>query len=235
MEPDLVYFVKEGIENKELMYSLRSVEKNLPGHRVWIVGSCPYNITPDKRLSLMQIGNVKYDRVKNMLRRVCDEPGITDDFILMNDDFFIMESYIDLDTIYTNGTLSSLCDRVEKRYNGETGYSKNLRHLEATLRSMDEGTANFELHVPMKINKDKMRGLIANFPNEHGMRSLYGNLYADADNIADMPDVKIHSIRQEPTGEERFLSTSDISFAIGEVGKYIKKAFPKKSRFESSL
>ena len=41
-KPDIVYFVKESSKNRELQYSLRSVEQNFKaGGRVWLVGGMP--------------------------------------------------------------------------------------------------------------------------------------------------------------------------------------------------
>ena len=55
MRHDIVYFVKNTEENEELVYSLRSVEKNFPYNRVWFFGGCPNGLKPDVHIPVVSI------------------------------------------------------------------------------------------------------------------------------------------------------------------------------------
>ena len=54
MNNDIVYFVKNTEENEELIYSLRSVDKNFPFNKVWFFGGCPKGLTPDVHIPVVQ-------------------------------------------------------------------------------------------------------------------------------------------------------------------------------------
>ena len=90
---DILYLVKNGTENEELRYSLRTIEKNFPYGRVWIYGGCPEYIKPDKHVYIYQdvIGATKWERTTAMLKLACENKDITDDFWLFNDDFFVTQ------------------------------------------------------------------------------------------------------------------------------------------------
>ena len=97
---DIVYFVKDGTRNEELRYSLRSVSMNMPHKRVWIFGGCTLNIVPDVRVKVAQTGKTKWDRVRNMYKMVCENKEITDNFIMFNDDFFVMHPTDHIEYMY---------------------------------------------------------------------------------------------------------------------------------------
>ena len=92
MNMDIVYVLKPDFQNEELRYSLRSLE-NFPHDKVWFVGGQPNELTPDGRLNIRQWGDTKWERVKNMLARVCVADDISEDFWLFNDDFFILKPW----------------------------------------------------------------------------------------------------------------------------------------------
>ena len=93
---DIVYFVKDSPENEELKYSLRSVEKNFPHKHVWFIGGKPKSLEPDKWLPVKQNQVTKWANTSMLLRSACENPEISDDFVLFNDDFFILYPVEDL-------------------------------------------------------------------------------------------------------------------------------------------
>ena len=68
MGMDIVYFVKRTPRNEELRYSLRSLDKNMSGSKVWFVGGCPYYLRPDQQLTFRQTSD-KWNNVSDMLPR----------------------------------------------------------------------------------------------------------------------------------------------------------------------
>lgn len=63
-------------------------------------------------------------------------------------------------------------------------------------------------------------------------RSLYGNYVYYTDYCELMKDVKIMNQIQIPTEEQVYVSTSDTTFNLGEVGKYIRKKFNEPCKYE---
>ena len=231
---DIVYFLKNTQTNEELRYSLRSVEANWQYNKVWFYGGCPIGLTPDHHVRVDQLEPSKWERVRNMLRQACLNDNLTEDFWLFNDDFFIMRPIPEQMRPQYNGTLEAQIERVEARHgNSSTDYTRRLKHLLKTLQTAGKGTLNYSVHKPMLINRKKMLEVMDKVPNEPMSRALYGN-YWEVGGVS-KTDMKVmlpnYSIDKISSWE--FLSTSDESFKVGNVGKYIRQKFPNRSRFEN--
>lgn len=227
---DIVYVVKDSAYNEELKYSLRSVEKNFPHNRVWIYGGKPIGVHPDRQVPLVQKGKTKWDRVRNLWGEICNNKEITDRFVIFNDDFFVLKPVESL-PFYSDGTLKMLADRIIKKNNGKpTYYTNRIMNCAKLLKDAGLTTHSFEMHMPMLIDKDYMLATREKFPGAPASRSLFGNFVGVEP--CKMKDGKIVTLRGLPTKDQIFLSTEDMSFADGEVGRYIRSMFPDKSRFE---
>ena len=227
---DIVYVVKDAAFNDELRYSLRSVDKNFPHHNVFFYGGKPMYLRPDQQVVLHQVGKTKWDRVRMMLKTIALDDRITEDFVLFNDDFFVMRPVESLPA-YEYGTLESLCERIESRNGGRlTPYTLKLRETIATLEK-DELTAfNFELHVPFIFNRRRLLEVIERYPTIKGTRSLYGNTYlTETEHLVDQ---KVFKVGDLPPENAVFISTEDRAFNEGKVGKMIRTKFPDKSKWE---
>lgn len=227
---DIVYFVKPDQVNNELLYSLRTVDRHFPHRQVWFVGGQPIELVPDQRMAIIQHGANRYEKVRNMVRDVCLNDSITEDFWLFNDDFFVLRP-IDYLPPWYNGLLREHVANVEHRNNGlPSKYTRQLRRTIEVLREAGCNILNYAVHAPMKINRRKMLETIERFPDCPMFRALYGNHHEIGG--VDAPDCKI--VRPEipiPEGA-RFVSTSDSSFINGLVGRQIRERFPDKSRWE---
>lgn len=227
---DIVYFVKPDLVNNELIYSLRSVDRNFPSHRVWLCGGQPVSLIPDGRMPIIQHGANRYERVRNMLIEVCENDEISEDFWLFNDDFFVLQPLMDIPAWY-DGTLTERIRDLEIRHRGRTGYSQQLRRMVEILEGAGLGCLNYAVHVPMKINRRKMLETIERFPDCPMFRALYGNLHEIGGINA--PDVKIWEPQHTFPRDAYLVSTSDASFVNGQVGRDIKARFPERSRWEA--
>lgn len=223
---DIVYFVKDSESNEELRYSLRSLV-NFPHRYVWFYVGCPKGLQPDYHVNVLHDKVNKWQNVSMMLDMACNNPAITDEFWLFNDDFFIMEK-IEKPKNYYRGDLYKRIVQLEDVYRGFTPYSKLLRECAKELESLGCSTKDFSLHIPLLIDKNKMLWL-RNVTNFEGFRSLYGNYF----NIAKdkMNDCKITSPTKEWKGG-CYLSTEDNAFANGIVGKQIRERFKDKCEYE---
>lgn len=232
---DVVYLVKEAPINEELVYSLRSLEENWQYNKVWFYGYKPDGLIPDKYGKYNQVGLNKWDKVRKMLYAICVDERVTEDFWLFNDDFFVLKPLTTKENLY-NGKLMAYIERVERKIGGPDGYTCRLRETAAALEKAGLDTLNYEVHKPMLLNRHKLLEILEKFPDIPGFRSLYGNYWEIGGvNCHDMK-IKILNFNNMYAVENfwNFVSTSDESFRDGEVGRFIRCRFNKKSRFERS-
>lgn len=223
---DVVYFVKDGIHNDELRHSIRSVCKNMPYRRIWVFGGCPKNIVPDVRVRVEQEGKTKWDKVHAMFKMAAENKEISDDFILMNDDFFIMKPIDKIEPIH-RGLLE---DHVKVLGTGQ--YRRMLEGVDAELKKRGKSTYSYELHTPFVYNKKKLLKLLNDNPNLRCTRTMYGNLYKIGGKRAS--DVKIFSSTPDFDYENTtFLSTDDpMVKPTCDTWRYIMKQFPGQCKYE---
>ena len=228
MKRDVVYILKRELDTDELKYSLRSVEKNFPINRVWFIGGQPKGFQNIVRLQHEQIGNCKWELIRSSMWKAVNAEDLTEEFFLFNDDFFVMKP-VDTDSFinFVDGTLSRRIDELHTEH-GMNPYCRTLFKLEQELRTMHEPTMNFDVHLPMLLNKEQVKATLYKCSSPQ-MRSAIGNLNRLPFVIH--PDVKVYDLESVPVNETH-LSTNDDTFSKGKVGKYIRETFATKSRFE---
>ena len=86
---------------------------------------------------------------------------------------------------------------------------------------------NFEVHLPMLMNKQKVIESIYKVSSPQ-MRSAYGNI--NRIEFVEVDDVKVYDLESVPDTD--YLSTNDNTFRDGAVGEFIRNKFKKPSRFE---
>ena len=228
---DVVYFCRDGA-NEELRYSLRSLDKNFKFNSVWIYGGKPDYITPDHFVKINQTGRTKWDKVRAMFGSVCLNGKLSENFVLMNDDFFIMKKTDSLEPVFRCSLFEHIVT-VEGNFGDRpTNYTAELRKATRRLQEAGLDTNSYELHVPMIFNRKKLLETMGAFPDVHATRSLYGNYVGVGGK--QMSDVKIYE-KNTPVEEfenNRFLSTQDSIWMDSNVARYIKESFKERSRFE---
>lgn len=224
---DIAYCIKENGKNEELRYSLRSLI-NLPHDRVFIYGHIPKWVQNVVERPMVQRGANKWEKTADSLLRIANDKELSDEFILFNDDFFVMTPQTEL-PYYFDRTLE---DRINdfRRKNMISAYTFRLGDAAKALKSKERPTVNYELHLPMVFNKEKFRKLWELYPGIGAKRSLYGNTYGIGG--IQRPDCKIYETYARPNPNIDFLSTTDVSFKNGAVGKEIKRRFNTKSNYE---
>lgn len=229
---DVVYFVKDG-PNEELRYSLRSVDKNLAHRSVWIYGGKPDWANPDHFVRIPQNTNngTKWDRVRSMMRQVCLNEEITDDFILFNDDFYIMKPTEEITPAYRCPLADHIITLEENYQNKLTEYSLELRKAYKKLIDINKPTKSYELHTPIVLNRHKLLEVLGAFPDGHCTRTLYSNYHGVGG--TQMNDVKVYKQGQEINKAAQFLSSEDSVFNTSGMQEYLAQQFPEKSRFEN--
>lgn len=227
---DVIYPVRPGDDNEELRFSLRSLEANLPHGRVWVVGYKPAWLTgvefiPGNRFTSGH-ANV-YDNI----RRACEHPGLTDDVVVMNDDFYVTRPIDELPTCYR----STLVEHINlPRTQAKRGWW--FDSLNATLTCLQaHGIADpisYELHVPLVINRKRMAQTLSLMrhvapDNPPQWRSLYGNLH----NIGGQQHADGKTYGPSTELNAPFHSTEDRSFHYSRP--YLERMFPHPSRWET--
>jgi hypothetical protein len=231
---DVCYVVREGDDNEELRYSLRSLS-NLPHDKVFIAGYRPIWVQNVIHISVKQ-GQLKHVNSNRNLLMACRDRRLSSDFIFMNDDFFIMQPINKAPILRRLKPIEYYIDMYEN-FDSSSHFLLTMKRAKEVLNHFGiEQVSSYDLHVPMVFNKTKYLELYKtvqrDFPG-YGLphrRTIYGNYY----NLGGrrMRDVKILSSSTRPKGDEKFLSTIAKSFECGKVGDYIRQQFPDKSKYE---
>ena len=228
---DFVYICRDG-DNEELRYSIRSVLHSFPDAKVWVVGGKP-NWYSGPHIPIEQNHN-KYTNALNNLHAICNSNEISKDFILMNDDFFIIKK-IDKIEHFHGGLLSDKIDKYVK-ITGSSLYIKKLILTNSRLIEKDiKFPYDYELHTPMPMEKDKLCFILQKYPSCL-WRSMYGNLYSVGG--TKIEDVKVYTNRRhlarsnEITEKSIYLSTEDQAFK-GILDKVLSHIFTASTQYET--
>lgn len=222
--PDVVYPVRAGERNDELRYSLRSLE-HLPHGRVHMIGFAPtwvdqrrVRVLPASRGSYLP----KWAVVSQHILDACLDAEISDPFILMNDDMYIMERLEHL-PLLNRGRTSVLVEQLRA-----AGVDSD--YVDSMLRTRDElerygfpDPLSFELHTPITVYKGAMREAIAigNGIRRWNRRTAFGALFGCVgETIADVKVLR----RGDPIPPGPLLSSSDYTFPW--VLPHLRKLFP---------
>lgn len=229
LKMDIVYICRPG-GNEELRYSIRSIVKNLDHDSLWIVGSKP-DWYSGKFIPVEDLSS-KFNNIINCLKVVSESEEISDEFIFMNDDFFLLDK-IDSLPVYHGGSLK---DKVEEYMSiASTNYARLLSKTYEDLLSCGiKDPIDYDIHVPMTMTRSGLRKCLgkAFFP-----RSGYGNLMAVGGSL--ITDVKAYkkgsymaSKSYDPkTGSLPFISTEDESF-YNVYTSILRDMFPDPSMHE---
>lgn len=229
---DLVYICRDG-ENEELRYSIRSAVKNLPHSKIWVVGGKPDwyggNFIPVKQTSS------KYSNVRNILEEIKNNNLISNKFILMNDDFFIVKPVKRIKSFH-GGPLQSKVE-LHQDLAMRSAYTNLLQQTYMRLIRMGiKSPLDYDIHVPMAMSR---KGLGEAMKGNSLWRSAYGNIFAVGGKRID--DVKVYD--SGPLKSKSydfaslkydFVSTDDSSFELVK-NSLLADMFPEPTIYELDL
>lgn len=232
---DILYPLKEIDNNFELRYSLRSL-KNLPHDRVFVCGYKPRWMTDDViEIPVPQNPHeTKYLRsVKNLMAAMKDE-RLSEDFILMNDDFFVMLPVKEVPVLH-RGPLNDMVNYYHSRFSNSP-YTAGLIKTFHKLDQMGiDDALSYEVHAPMVFNKKKFLEVLEMSleMDGFGKRTLYGNINKLGGEL--IQDVKFTNPRRAILDDMPFVSTDEGSFLYHQIGGYIRGRFTERSQYEQDL
>lgn len=221
---DLVYICRDG-DNEELRYSIRSAIENIPHKNIWVFGGKP-DWYVGNHVRLKQNG-FKYDNARANLAAVTRHYDVSDNFVLMNDDFYAIRPVETVEAMH-RGFMQKHLDMIHVNL----GYKELVQETFDTLvRIGVEQPVSYELHVPMVMNKAKLAKVL----RMPGLwRSLYGNIYGIGGE--EYLDVKVHNtidIDNLMNNSLPYISSHENTFQ-GILDGYFSTAFPNPSKYEKS-
>lgn len=196
---NFVYSCRDG-DNEELRYSLRSVKYFYPNASICIVGGKP-NWYSGKYIKVKQDRNKNANINANLLAAY-NSNDILNNFIYMNDDFFIFKHTLNFNFLY-DGSISDKIKTYEAN-NELNGYSRQIRNTEKKLLGMGiKDPLNYELHVPMPVEKNNLKKVLDK-GDKLLWRSMYGNMFSVGG--IQTKDVKVY---KELKDIDTFVSTTE--------------------------
>ncbi len=216
---DIIYPYKLS-DTQELKYSLRSAAKNLKHNNAFIIGQDPGWLSSEAKLLIVPQIKSKYVNLCKNIELACLLPGVSDPFIIMNDDFFVMKETVKIPYLY-RADIHADIERVARH--GMWDWLDGFERIRNA-----GGERSYELHVPLVVHKQPMLEALERF----GPTPVWRTAYAAVGGLHGYPyeDVKVKDMTTPAVG--RFVSTNNRTFAHGQVGKDIRRMFPEPSRYE---
>lgn len=224
--PDVVYRVKQGENNPELLYSLRSLA-NFPHRRVWMVGHKPAWVKNVHHIEGNRHGRQKWANGWNNIELACGHPEISDPFVLVDDDMYFLEKTKTIPMLHRD-SLRAQVDRTPPS-GWKTTLASALTWLEGQ-GIMDP--SSYEVHIPYVVHKAQMMEVFSkardhSWPNPPQWRTIDANYWKRGG--VESADVKVAGPGFTDFGQ--LLSTTDSTFK--HVRRELESRFPRKSRYEA--
>lgn len=226
---DIFYPVLPTLDgNLELRYSLRSLA-NIPHGKVFIYTSKPIEWLSSEAIQVPAdiLSSNKFCRVNKKIEMACRNEQISENFVLMNDDFFILKPIKTL-PYYADAGRPSLTDRCE---DANCLYKQQLAEAAACLRAAGKPCTNYEMHIPLVVNKAKMLATIKLRPTNGARRSLYCNLNGCEPTL--VSDCKIYDSLSLPDSTAAFCSSyRDSFYQDSPLQRWLEDKFRDKCIYE---
>lgn len=220
-------------DSGELRYCLRSIEKHLKGVRnVFIIG-CNIPAWVDNVGQIIcgdksGLENKEWN-IYNKIRVVCGVEEISDTFLFMNDDHYLLQDYNAAEMpYYYEGTIN---DHLQKR---PSTYLKSVANTAAVIGGE---SLYYDIHTPILYNKNEFRRVMTyDWKIEYGyvIKSLYCHGAKVTPTAGE--DIKISCVEDRArlsarlTGKQYF-STSDNCFGTS-LTAMMNEFYPEKSKYE---
>lgn len=210
---DAVYILGSGslANDEEILYSVRSLCENMEDLRnVYVIGNNPKHLPLVQHYQFEDSAPEGWKNVYHKVLKACSIEELSDEFLLMNDDFFLRapfkaESY----PFYTvKGANGGPC-----------------------------GQHSFQIHAPMRISKEHFPKMPFDVNQNacKSFRSFYGNFYGAPAKPVD--DSVVRAGENVPSFDNQvagmpFFSCSNTTFIHPDFNDWIKTKYPNACIFE---
>jgi hypothetical protein len=219
--------------NNEIRYSLRSVEQNLEIGKVFIIGACPDWVTGVTHIPANDLHKNKLLNAREKYAIAAKDLRISKDFILMNDDFFILKPVEKIEN-YIRGTIA---DMIAKHPTKGGYYYHSLSDTKKVMEAIGiDNPLDFEIHAPIIFNKDKLLTVMEMIQPDkaYSLRSCYGNMNGlKGKKVIDFKASGLVDFAYQMKRDPAYLSINDNMVAQKEFRDWIRRKFPKPSKYET--
>lgn len=235
---DVVYVLGRGSiwGDKEIRYSLRSIEKHLKEYRdVYIVGHLPNFLQGVRYISFNDPHHCKETNIYGKVLRACQEASISDDFLFFNDDHFLISDFVAKDfPFYYKGDLRQSSKRL--RYGH--GYKAAIDNTYRALQNRGLPSKNFDSHCPIVYNKKFILDNLVSYDWSTKVTFILKSLYANTKLIDGerQHDCKVNSQHDIDKLKIMIRSKNVFSMGNGAIGppmlQLLEELYPTPSRWE---
>lgn len=169
----VIPYCKEFAQGKELMYALRSWDKNccFPADFVVIGDKEDWFSDEIHFIECPRVSDNPSVDTYQKLKVALESDLVTDDFIWTNDDIYVLQP-IDLSHIQLPKVLGPLDTSKYKGF-----YRENMQRTIDCLKQLGAACQNYGTHTPVMFNKASWLGLIAKVDEQITQGMLYTSIY----------------------------------------------------------
>lgn len=220
----------------ELRMCLRGIEKHLTNVRnVYIIGERPKWITNIIWKSAKDERSSRY-KERNIFKKIklaCSLPELSDDFLFLNDDHFLLSNFDASKFPY-----HYKCFLSDTMLKNQGNYRRTMNHTKKYLKSIEKEELDFDTHCPILYNKDlflkSFEGINWNIDYGYGIKSMYCGINGiKGDHV---PDCKIQT--KQSSEKIRSIISDRQYFSIGDGGfthdmkMILEELYPNTSKYE---
>ena len=240
---DVVYpVIKASLNNIELLYSLRSLEK-IEHWKVFIIGHKPDWVVNVEHIPF-EDNKDKYQNLREKFKIITEINNLSDNFIYMNDDFYFIKKQKILNYHIWTIWEQLKYEDIKRRDKEESIYQKWLKYVRDLFW---EDAMSFEAHTPMIMNKNKLKDLIKKYPDyiPSSLRTLYWNEYLlkskwliapnYKDYLEKCTDCKCYDLKKlHIIKNQKLLSSQNSLSKLKEFKIFMDWLFPDESIYENN-
>lgn len=169
----VIPYCKEFAQGKELLYTLRSWDKNccFPADFVVIGDKEDWFSDEIHFIECPRVSDNPSVDTYHKLKVALERDLVTDDFIWTNDDIYVLQP-IDLSHIQLPKVLGPLDTSKYKGF-----YRENMQRTIDCLKQLGASFQNYGTHTPVMFNKASWLGLISKFDEQITQGMLYTSIY----------------------------------------------------------
>lgn len=185
---DILYYIGHGShhQNRELRYSLRALEKHCKDiDNVWVVGNKPPFLNDQVKYLWVEDSGEWWQNAFNKTMAAI-KAGIGEDFLLMNDDFYMLKDFTAAKYPYYHK--GDIADTAKNKY------QEVIINTRRILEKLGKPFKHYGVHCPMRINAEKYKQLARFYDDGNqpvSARCLYGNLFCRGRQVKDCKSATI--------------------------------------------